>query len=69
MAIAIHADARPDSMGWLLGCLILLTLGELLVAPRTQSLVSQFAPPHRTASILALWYAAVACRLCSLGYS
>lgn len=60
LAIAAHVNVHPSSMLWLIGCLVLLTLGELLVAPSTQAMISRFAPPHRAASTLSLWYAAVA---------
>ena len=60
LAIAAYVNVHPSSMLWLIGCLVLLTLGELLVAPSTQAMISRFAPPHRAASTLSLWYAAVA---------
>ena len=50
-------------MGWLLGCLALLAVGELLVGALGPSLVLRLAPPARGGRWLGAWYGSTA-----LGY-
>lgn len=48
------------SLGWLGGCYVLLTLGELLLSPIGLALVTRLAPPARLSRMVALWFAATA---------
>ena len=57
---AARDSAMPASPVWLLGCLGLLTVGELVVAPLTQSLISGLAPRRSAGLSSALWYGATA---------
>lgn len=47
-------------MSWLCCCYVLLTLGELLLAPMGLALVTRLAPPERKSRLVALWFAAIA---------
>ena len=60
LAWAARTHERHASAAWLLGCFALLTLGELIVAPITQSLILMLAPPKKAATALGIWYAASA---------
>jgi dipeptide/tripeptide permease len=60
MIVAAKSGASATSAVWLLGCLALLTLGELLVGPLTQALIGRLAPPRLVGLTCALWYAATA---------
>ncbi len=60
MAGAASGTERPASAAWLLGSLVLLTVGELLVGTLTQSLVGRLTPQRRAGFTCALWYAATA---------
>jgi POT family proton-dependent oligopeptide transporter len=53
-------DASRVGLGWLGGCYVLLTLGELLLAPMGLALVTRLAPRERSARLVAVWFAAVA---------
>lgn len=53
-------DTSRVGLGWLGGCYVLLTLGELLLAPMGLALVTRLAPRERAARLVALWFAAVA---------
>ncbi len=45
---------------WLTGCYILLSIGEVFLAPLSMSLVTQLAPPNRAGQAIGLWFAAAA---------
>lgn len=47
-------------MSWLCICHVLLTLGELLLAPMGLALLTRLAPPERASRMVALWFAASA---------
>ena len=53
-------DTARVGLGWLGGCFVLLTLGELLLAPMGLALVTRLAPPQKTSRLVALWFAATA---------
>lgn len=58
---ALHGgDAGRIGPGWLAGCYVLLTLGELLVAPMALALITRLTPPGQTARRVALWCGATA---------
>ena len=46
------------SMGWLVGCLTLLVIGELLVAPLGLSLLLRLAPRRWVGAVVGAWYVA-----------
>jgi len=45
---------------WLAGCYLLLSGAELLLGPLGMALLTQIAPPRRTAQAVGLWFAAAA---------
>ncbi|MFO0576103.1 MAG: MFS transporter [Polyangia bacterium] len=53
-------DTDRVGLGWLGGCYVLLTLGELLLAPMGLALVTRLAPQQKTSRMVALWFAATA---------
>ena len=53
-------DASRVGIGWLAGCYMLLTLGELLLAPAGLALVTRLAPRALAGRLIAVWFAAVA---------
>lgn len=53
-------DTSRVGLGWLGGCYVLLTLGELLLAPMGLALVTRLAPPPKASRMVALWFAATA---------
>lgn len=64
-AVLLHAGLRGGDVGrvglsWLGACYMLLTLGELLLAPMGLALVTRLAPPARASRMVALWFAATA---------
>ncbi len=50
-------DAGRVSGAWLLGCYVLLSLSEVLLAPLGVSLVTRLAPRHNAAQAVGLWFA------------
>jgi len=63
IAALLGNDDTMAGMGWLLGCLALLAVGELLVGALGPSLVLRLAPPARGGRWLGAWYGSTA-----LGY-
>jgi dipeptide/tripeptide permease len=53
-------DQGKVHLVWLSGCYVLLTLGELLLAPMGLALVTRLAPPERASRMVALWCVATA---------
>ncbi|MFO0575644.1 MAG: peptide MFS transporter [Polyangia bacterium] len=53
-------DTARVGLGWLGGCYVFLTLGELLLAPMGLALVTRLAPQQKTSRLVALWFAATA---------
>ena len=53
----LFADQRV-SMLWLLACMTLLVVGELLIAPLGLSLVLRLAPPRFVGVVVGMWYVA-----------
>lgn len=53
---AIFSDGHRVSMGWLIGCMTLLVVGELLVAPLGLSLLVRLAPPRFVGVVVGAWY-------------
>ncbi|MFO0577266.1 MAG: hypothetical protein U1A78_24945 [Polyangia bacterium] len=53
-------DTARVGLGWLGGCYVLLTLGELLLAPMGLALITRLSPPQKTSRLVALWFAATA---------
>lgn len=50
------AATQRVSMGWLVGCLALLVIGELLVGPLGLSLLLRLAPPRFVGLVAGAWY-------------
>lgn len=67
LAWVARSHERHSSAAWLLACFALVTLGELIVAPITQSLMLTLAPPKKSATALGIWYAASAAGLWGSG--
>jgi POT family proton-dependent oligopeptide transporter len=63
VAALLGNDGSQVSLGWLLGCLALLSVGELLVGALGPSFVLRIAPAKRGGRWLGAWYGATA-----LGY-
>jgi POT family proton-dependent oligopeptide transporter len=53
-------DTSRVGLSWLSGCYVLLTVGELLLAPMGLALVTRLAPPQKTSRMVAIWFAATA---------
>jgi POT family proton-dependent oligopeptide transporter len=60
---ALLSDGHRVSMLWLIACMTLLTLGELLVAPLGLSMILRLTPPRFVGVVVGSWYVAGA-----LGY-
>ncbi len=60
IAALLGSDGSLVGMGWLLGCLALLSVGELLVGALGPSFVLRLAPPKRGGRWLGAWYGATA---------
>ena len=63
IAALLGSDGSIVGLGWLLGCLALLSVGELLVGALGPSFVLRLAPPTRGGRWLGAWYGSTA-----LGY-
>jgi POT family proton-dependent oligopeptide transporter len=50
-------DLGRVSGAWLVGCYLLLSLAEVLLAPLGMSLLTQLAPKHKAAQAVGLWFA------------
>jgi POT family proton-dependent oligopeptide transporter len=50
-------DVGRVSGAWLLGCYVLLSLAEILLAPLGVSLVTRLAPQHKATQAVGLWFA------------
>lgn len=50
-------DETRVSGAWLIGCYMLLSLAEILLAPLGVSLVTRLAPQHKAARAVGLWFA------------
>ncbi|PSM32189.1 MFS transporter [Haliangium sp. UPWRP_2] len=50
-------DVGRVSGTWLLGCYVLLSLAEILLAPLGVSLVTRLAPQHKATQAVGLWFA------------
>ena len=53
-------DTGRVSSAWLIGCYLLLSLAEILLAPLGMSLVTRFAPRDKAARAVGLWFASSA---------
>ncbi|MBL9040344.1 MAG: MFS transporter [Myxococcales bacterium] len=60
VAALLGSDCSRVSLGWLLGCLLLLSVGELLVCALGPSFVLRLAPPKSGGRWLGAWYGATA---------
>ena len=60
---ALWSDNHHVSMLWLIACMTLLTVGELLVAPLGLSMILRLTPPRFIGVVFGTWYVAGA-----LGY-
>ena len=60
IAALLGSDGSLVSLGWLLGCLALLSVGELLVGALGPSFVLRLAPSARSGRWLGAWYGATA---------
>lgn len=55
---AVMSGGHRVSMGWLIGCMTLLVVGELLVAPLGLSMLVRLAPPRFIGVVVGAWYVA-----------
>ncbi|MBL9042945.1 MAG: MFS transporter [Myxococcales bacterium] len=60
VAALLESDGSQVGLGWLLGCLALLSVGELLVGALGPSFVLRLAPPTGGGRWLGAWYGATA---------
>ncbi len=58
MIFAAHfsAEQRSVSMGWLIACAGILTIGELFLSPVGLSLVTKLAPPRMVSMLMGMWF-------------
>ncbi len=52
------SDTRRASMGWLVGCLMLIVVGELLIGPLGLSLLLRLTPRRCIGVVVGVWYVA-----------
>ena len=59
MMVAARAFAGEGkaSLGWLVGCTGILTIGELYLSPVGLSLVTKLAPTHMVSRLMGVWFA------------
>jgi len=55
---AVLSPGQRVSMAWLIVCMTLLVIGELLVAPLGLSLLLRLAPPRFIGAVVGVWYVA-----------
>lgn len=55
---AVVSPGQRVSMAWLIVCMTLLVIGELLVAPLGLSLLLRLAPPRFIGAVVGVWYVA-----------
>ena len=55
---ALYAEGHRVSMLWLLACMTLLVIGELLIAPLSLSLLLRLTPPRAVGAVMGVWYVA-----------
>ncbi|MBL9042343.1 MAG: MFS transporter [Myxococcales bacterium] len=55
---AVLCPGQRVSMAWLIACMTLLVIGELLVAPLGLSLLLRLAPPRFVGVVVGVWYVA-----------
>ena len=55
---ALLSHGHRVSMLWLLSCMTLLVVGELLIAPLGLSLLVRLAPPRFVGMVMGMWYVA-----------
>lgn len=53
-------DTGRVSSAWLIGCYLLLSITEILLAPLGMSLVTRLAPRDKAARAVVLWFASSA---------
>lgn len=53
---AIWSTGQRVSMAWLIACLTLLVVGELLVAPLGLSMILRLTPPRFVGVVVSAWY-------------
>ena len=59
-ASLIGGDSSRVSSAWLIGCYLLLSMAEILLAPLGMSLVTRLAPRDKAARAVGLWFASSA---------
>ena len=59
-ASLLGGDTSRVSSAWLIGCYLLLSLAEILLAPLGMSLVTRLAPRDKAARAVGLWFASSA---------
>ncbi len=57
---SLSGEAQRVSPLWLVGCYVLLSLGELFLAPMSLALLTELAPPRLSGRFTGIWYASVA---------
>ena len=55
---AVLSPGQRVSMAWLIACMTLLVIGELLIAPLGLSLLLRLAPPRFVGVVVGVWYVA-----------
>lgn len=59
-AVLYSHERRPVGSGWLLGCFVALTIGELLIYPLSMSLITGVVESRAAGTAMGSWTAAVA---------
>lgn len=54
-ATQAYASGQKASIGWLVGCTFLLTMGELYLSPVGLSLVTKLAPARMVSMLMGMW--------------
>lgn len=55
---ALYAEGHRVSMLWLLSCMTLLVIGELLITPLSLSLLLRLTPPRAVGAVMGVWFVA-----------
>lgn len=59
-AVLFGHNRRPVGIGWLFGCFVALTIGELLVYPLSMALITRAVGSRAVGTAMGIWTAAVA---------
>jgi POT family proton-dependent oligopeptide transporter len=56
MAARVVPEDQRGSVLWLMGCVFILTVGELYLSPIGLSLVTKVSPPHIVSMMMGMWF-------------